>query len=310
MTLDELKQNIGDPTSDDGFNVLQDEVESEIQAGYMADQIDLANYIAQSLVGVSTQLATQNPKRYDDLQKYFTLLSFSAFPACQPQEKINLLQKRLLYAVQKGLDTDEFLKQFYALYENLEFIQTLFRSYAKYMEDNSEQFGSQPIEVDGRRLLPQVKYWLLDYAKFPSRVAKRGPVERLNYANQSPNTKALPQGQREILLRILKLYDEFLNPDIPMSHGQSAYDLGSSNSDGLAGKASSIIDMPYADRAPDEPENTTPIPRQIQAEPGSWQSSVEFGPMPQQSPQSTSHQHDDSALIRDKLDKLHERTGK
>jgi hypothetical protein len=178
------------------------------------------------------------------------------------------------------------------------------------MEDNSEQFGSQPIEVEGRRLLPQLKYWLLDYAKFPSRVAKRGPVERLNYVNQSPNTKALPQGQRELLLRILKLYDEFLNPDIPMNRGQSAYDIGVSSSNSFAGQANSIIEMPYADRAPDEQVESAPVSRQIQAEPGSWQSSVEFGPMPKPVPQPTSQAQDDSALIRDKLDKLHERTGK
>jgi hypothetical protein len=293
MTLDELKQSIGDPTSDEGFAALQEEAESQISAGYIADQIDLANYISRSLVGLGSSLAAKNPKRYDDLQKYFTLLSFAAFNGYSTQDKINLLQKRLLYAVQKGLDIEDFLKQSYDLYESEDFIRELFRGYAKYLEENTEQFGQLPIEVEGRRMQPQLKYWLLDYSKFPSLVAKRGPVERLNYVNQSPNTKALPQGQRETLLKILKLYDEFLNPNIPVRYSQaSPYDNSSSESQSAADRSSSVIDQPYSMRAPAAPQFAPQAPTQ---------------PTPQPVANATTN---DEALIRSKLDKLHERSGK
>jgi hypothetical protein len=309
MTLDEIKQIIGDPASDEGFEQIQLEAEDLLQTGSISDQMDFANYLAGILADPVIGLATKDPKRYDDIYRYFALLSFTAFLAYSPQDKINLLQKKILYAIQKGFDPDILLKQFYTFYESPTFINDIFHSFAKYMEDNTEQFGSQPIEVDGRRMLPQLKYWLLDYAEFPSRVAKRGPVERLNYVNQSANTKALPQGQREILLRVLKLYDEFLNPNIPQRYFEPEDILsdlpGQSNV-----AAQSNLPEPLSISNPADFEDTTQAPRQIQAEPGSWQSSVEFGPMPQQTPQPKSQAQDDSALIRDKLDKLHERTGK
>lgn len=214
MYGDDLKKNIGDPTTDDGFAALKQEADEQLASGYMADQSDLVNYISESLVN-HPQLAAQNPKRYDELQKYWAFLAFAALPSYKRADQANLLQKRLLYAMQKGYDPDDFLREFYSIYESYDFIKDQFQTYAKDLEANTETFGTQPIDVEGKRVVPQLKNWILDYAKFPQKVARRGTVERLNYTNQSVNTKSLPQGQRQLLMTVLKFYDDLLNAEIP-----------------------------------------------------------------------------------------------
>jgi hypothetical protein len=139
-------------------------------------------------------------------------------------------------------------------------------------------------------------------------VAKRGPVERLNYVNQSPNTKSLPQGQRETLLKVLKLYDEFLNPNIPVRYSQaSPYNNSSSENQSAAQSAadrsSSIIDQPYSMRAP-----TMPMPMRPAAPQPAPQPAMQSAANPQAANTATATNDDD--LIRSKLDKLHERSGK
>jgi hypothetical protein len=224
MYLDELKKDIGDPLSEDGFQLLTDEVATQVATGYIADQMDLVNYISQLLTDKGQQVAKDNPKRYDELQRFWVSLAFAAFQGYSLSDKDNLLQRRILYAIQKGFDPQILLNQTYSLYHSEAFIQEVFRGYAHDLEENTETFGSAPITVEGRRMLPQLKYWVLDYSKFPSKVAKRGAVERLNYVDNSANTKALTQGQRDTLLSILKLYDEFLNPTIPEQDASEGYD--------------------------------------------------------------------------------------
>jgi hypothetical protein len=224
MYLDELKTEIGDPLSDEGFQLLCEEAESQIENGYIADQMDLVNYISQLLSDKSSQLVKTNPKRYEELQRYWVLTAFAAFIGYAQDDKNNLLQRRILFAIQKGLDPQSLLDQYYSVFKSEEFIQETFRVFAHDLEENTETFGSTPITVEGKRMLPQLKYWILDYSKFPSKVAKRGAVERLNYVNNSPNAKALTQGQRDVLLSVLKLYDEFMNPTIPKRADADSYE--------------------------------------------------------------------------------------
>lgn len=224
MYLDDLKTDIGDPLSDDGFQRLAEEAESQIDNGYIADQMDLVNYLSQLLSEKGPELAKTNPKRYDELQRYWAFTAFAAFIGYAPGDKDSLLQRRILFAIQRGLDPQSILNQFYSLFQSEEFIKEGFKVFAHDLEENTESFGSVPITVEGRRMLPQLKYWVLDYSKYPTKVAKRGAVERLNYIDHSPNAKGLTQGQREILLSVLKLYDEFLNPVIPRRDGRETYE--------------------------------------------------------------------------------------
>ncbi len=280
MYLDELKTDIGDPLSEEGFAVLKEEAETQIASGYLADQTDLVNYISQLLVDKGVQLSATNPKRFDELQRYWALLAFAAFIGYSAPDKDNLLQRRILYAIQKGLDPESVLKQFYSLYQSDEFIQEAFRVFAHDLEQNTETFGTMPITVEGRRMLPQLKYWILDYAKFPSKSAKRGTVERLNYVNNSPNAKGLTQGQRETLLAVLKLYDEFLNPNIP----QRENDLSFENE---------LTDT-YAETVQENPvPASAAIPVQVPA------STATLSPI---------HENSDQELIADKLENLRERS--
>jgi len=213
--ISELKNQIQNPISDEGFELIKQEVEDQIDSGYLVDQIDLVNYISQVLVDNGPELTSKNPKLYDEFQKCWALLAFAAFPGFAPSDQSNLLQKRLLYAIQKGFDPDDLLREIFSLYESYDYIKEILAVYAHDLESNTEGFGTLPVEVEGKRYLPQVKYWVLDYSRFPSKVAHRGTVERLNYIDQSQNTKPLAQGQRQILLKLLKFYDDLIYANMP-----------------------------------------------------------------------------------------------
>ena len=264
MYLDELKTNIGDPLSDEGYELLCEEAREQIASGYIADQMDLVNYISQLLVDKATQLSTPNTKRYDELQKYWAFLAFAAFIGYTPADKSNLLQRRILFALQKGLDPQSILNQFYSTFESDEFISDMFKVFARDLEQNTENFGTMPITIEGKRMLPQLKYWIMDYSKFPSKVAKRGTVERLNYVNNSANAKALTQGQREILLAVLKLYDEFLNPNIPHKNSAATFENELADTYSAAAQIPTNTSVPVP--APTPPMRvpvSSPIPTQV-----------------------------------------------
>ena len=213
--ISELKDQVQNPISNEGFELIRQEAEDQIASGYIVDQIDLVNYISQILVDNGPELTSKNPKLYDEFQRYWVLLAFAAFPGFAPGDQSNLLQKRLFFAMQKGFNPDDLLREVFFLYESYEYIKEIFTVYARDLENNTEGFGTLPIEVEGKRYLPQIRYWILDYEKFPSHIAHRGTVERINYIDQSQNTKPLAQGQRQILLKLLKFYDDLVYANMP-----------------------------------------------------------------------------------------------
>ena len=92
----------------------------------------------------------------------------------------------------------------------------LFAGFSQLVRQNTEQLGSGSVEVGGVKYLPQLRYWLLDYAKSPSQSARRSSIDRLNYVNTSPNARQLTQPQRAWLLEVLKLHDALASVDRPL----------------------------------------------------------------------------------------------
>jgi hypothetical protein len=211
--LDLQKLNPLDPND---FKKIEIEIKDVLLSenlGYIEEVLD---YLSEVLQNRGPEIESKSPQLYESYQNYWINLAFSSFVSLDVVDQDNLLKTRVFYAVESGYDLNYLLKQFYLFFESDEFIKELFRNFSKSLEQNSEQFGTMPIEFEGRKMLPTLKYWIMDYSKFPSKVSKRGSVERLNYINQSTNTRSLTQVNRQILLKILKFYDDLLNGERPV----------------------------------------------------------------------------------------------
>ena len=176
-------------------------------------QTDFADAIDAMLSQFGTEMQRKDPELWDVYQSFSVMLRFRAFSGFSPQDQTDLIQRKLFYAIQKGFEVSQIMKDFRFYYEDPKTIEERSKDLAKAIEQNMEKLGTVPLEVEGNKYIPQLKYWVLDYSKFPSATSKRSTLERLNYINKSMNVRQLPQIQRQQLLEVLKLYDQFLNPE-------------------------------------------------------------------------------------------------
>ncbi len=217
MELTDLQENLTNLSSARDAGIISIYVEDLLNdAGDLNEIKEFLDYFSEKLNLEGRAIETANPTLYEKYQSYWVLLAFKVFSAIESADQENLLKTRFLSAIQVGFDPEQLIRDYFSNYQNMELIQETFKAFAKNLEQNNEQFGNIPIEIEGRKLLPTLKYWLSDYSKFPSKVAHRGSIERLNYINQSVNTRALPQTQRQLLLKILKFYDDLINPTRPI----------------------------------------------------------------------------------------------
>lgn len=219
-TTNYLKDFIKTLNNLDNFSVMQMYYQGVLDDGTADEQIDFATFLSEFLSKEGAVIQKQNPKMYDAYQRMWYSLVISGFISLSPEDQQGLLMQKVGYAAQNDINLDLILRQYYRQKYAQEDIEIITRTFAKFLEQNTETLGTNPITVQGRRFLPAIKYWIMDYASFPSKNAKRGSIDRLNYINQSINTRPLTQVQKQQLLKILKLYDEFLNPEPPIMEKQ------------------------------------------------------------------------------------------
>jgi hypothetical protein len=212
MDIERFKQLVHDPNSQEGFDNIQAEAEALLEFSNLTERLEFVEYLSEILGQQGKVIQQKSPQYYDKYQYFWLMLVFNSFVGLSEEDQENMLKQRVLSAVKVGFDQDEILTQYYDAYATEKFITEQFKHLSQKLADNSETIGAAPIEIDGKKFLPQLKYWILDYSKFPTKVAKRGSLERLNYINVSPNTRQLTQVQRQQLLQILELYDQLLNP--------------------------------------------------------------------------------------------------
>lgn len=218
MEIEDIKEIIVDPKDKDRLRVLLDFTDEIINAGEMVEREELQQFLAGFLSKNGQTIEQDDPDLYQEIQTKWLLLAFSELSFLEKSDQENLLSKKIFSAIQRGLDPDEIVKQYFARYESDEYVRELFRNYLEALDQNTETLGSLPIEVEGKRMLPNIKYWLLDYSKFPSKNARRGSVERLNYLTQSANVRQLTQGQRQNLSKLLKFYDDLIAGERPLNY--------------------------------------------------------------------------------------------
>jgi hypothetical protein len=204
-----------DPLSVEAVETLQYFGDDLLQNGDDGECQDFVGIIAPLLQQKGVQIERVNPDVYKLYEKYLLLASFKGFLSINDSIQESLIQKKVLAAVQLGFEPDDLITAYQNSFSTPEFIKQEFDRLAKNLEKNTEQFGSTPIELGGSRVLPLIKNWLADYNHLPKQNSSRGSVERLNYINQSQNTRQLTQTQRSLLLKILEFYDDLLNPQVP-----------------------------------------------------------------------------------------------
>jgi len=214
MEISDLQAGIKNPLAPEDFAFIKNECEEMIRIGSPEECKDLANYIGTVLQDYSGQLQA-NPQMFDTYQAYWHRLAFRGFINLPANIKSDLLQRRVLFAVSKGFDPDYFIFKYFDVIGDSAQVRNIFAGFVKLLEQNTETLGGASLTIEDKKYLPQLKNWILDYAKYPSLNARRGSIDRLNYINQSPNVRALTQGQRQVLLRVLKFYDDLLNPEQP-----------------------------------------------------------------------------------------------
>lgn len=211
-----IKNLIDTLNSDENFISLQYYCQGFLDENIPDQCVEFAAYLSELLAKEGPVLEKQKPKMYEEYQKMWYQLVLRGFSALGPEDQSNILEHKLLFMIQRGMEPEEILSQYLKSKYFFEDDQIVLKTLAKYFEQNTETLGTNPITVQGRRFLPAIKYWLMDYASFPSKNAKRGSIDRLNYVNQSINTRPLTQVQKQQLLKILKLYDELLSPEMPV----------------------------------------------------------------------------------------------
>jgi hypothetical protein len=209
-------QNLN-PLEASSFDQVQKVVENVLVSDNMAYAEEALEFLNVLLESKGSELERKLPELYDKYQNYWVQLAFMAFPILDSVDQDNLLKNRVLHAVQQGYEPSRLIFSFFDIFETDEHVKNIFRDFAKSLEQNTETFGTAPIIVEGKKMMPALKYWILDYSKFPSKVAKRGNVERLNYVNQSQNARSLTQVYKQQLLKILKFYDDLITGERPLT---------------------------------------------------------------------------------------------
>ncbi len=217
MQASDLSQFITDPSSAQDAQLIREQTEDILLYGDNVEKQEYLALLSDILAKNGTKLENGNVQLFDQYQGLWVRLAFGSFINLSTADQNNLLEKRLLFAIENGLEPSDLLKDFYSYYEDESVVSGLLKALSRSLEKNDETLGNAPIEIEGKRYAPAMKYWILDYSKFPSKSAHRSAVERLNYSNQSPNTRQLTQVQRQSLLKFLKLYDDLVFAERPVT---------------------------------------------------------------------------------------------
>jgi hypothetical protein len=212
MEVEDLKSLINDPSADADADMICIEALDVLDNGEDWEKAKLADFLSELMMTDGAKIAKANPQAYDDYQYYILALALSTFASLSEDDQATLLKQRMLAAVGYGIDLNVIPEQYYELYYTEESVANAFKEFSDLLMQNQESLGAAPLEIDGKKYLPQLRYWILDYTKFPTKVAKRTALERVNYINTGYNTRQLTQIQRSHLVEVLSLYDTLVNP--------------------------------------------------------------------------------------------------
>ena len=154
-----------------------------------------------------------NQDLYTRISKIFYKLFWQALPALGSKFKTNALNNNVVFLLRNELDLKYYIQKLLSTYEyglgpDKEERQHLIYS----LQNNSERLGDQSITVENVKDLPTVKNWIKDYNSSQSFKGGRSHFNQINYISNSQNIKNLTAKDKEILSKILEIYDWLLFP--------------------------------------------------------------------------------------------------
>ncbi len=134
-------------------------------------------------------------------------LELVAMTSLPEQEVASLLEKYCLRGFREGVDLFSNLEVFFVLFRD-PLTGDLSRStFTRALSSNIEKIGSKHLQAGNLQVPPTIGNWIRDYSRgYPSDKVLTH-LEELEYVNTNPNTRLLTHGERDLLLKVIRLYD-------------------------------------------------------------------------------------------------------
>ncbi len=149
------------------------------------------------------------PAAFQAYQEMILRLKFSAFTFLTDNDIDELFSAHILFALRNDIDVRTLLYLRLSFYEDGLEHGAMRRRYIQRFHENMERLGSAPLTMkessDSEE--PFVSNWLRDYDQFFESFRIRSGFEQASYLSQSANVKKLNENEKEILAKLLRLYD-------------------------------------------------------------------------------------------------------
>ncbi|HEV8601456.1 MAG TPA: hypothetical protein VGQ87_02550 [Patescibacteria group bacterium] len=171
-----------------------------------------------NLIQQIPELADNDPILYREYLRMLTVLKGSLLSNMMDTDVAAFLKENLLFALEvPDFELTDKLNDVFILARGFPVrIDDLKKMFSHALEENLEYLGTEGLKMknEEEERTPTVRNWILDYNQFAARFLnpaakqiKRGGVERAAYITQSENVANLNEDEKQILLRVLALYD-------------------------------------------------------------------------------------------------------
>jgi len=187
---------------------LENEVIFE-EINQLADEYCKDNYIGESgeLLNFLNKLITKSKDSYilDKYQPILDKLAWVYFGFLGKSDLKKLLESKLLLGINLEINFMDKISTLF--YLNVSNIVELRRILLDSLKNNLEHLGKDVLIIESREEIPAVKNWLIDYDEFID-IEKGGEnIDLVNYLNANDNVKKLNKQDRNILVKILEVYN-------------------------------------------------------------------------------------------------------
>lgn len=169
--------------------------------------------VLQKLLAEKEEFSEDQPD-YKQYKNMVVLLKLIVLYTLPEKDVAILLKNSLLLAIQNNIDMADKLDIFLYLHkDNLTGYQSR-RSFITAMVENTEKVGEAPLQKESSSITipPLVGNWLKNFfGSYPSG-KELARLEEVEYVNNNVNAKKLSQPDKDLLLKILRVYDHIRFP--------------------------------------------------------------------------------------------------
>ncbi|MDD5110682.1 MAG: hypothetical protein PHI63_05740 [Patescibacteria group bacterium] len=165
----------------------------------------------------SPTFRVEQPGQWEKYQALIVQLQWACVPILTDDEVENLFRKHLLFAFEREVDVEAKLGGFFRIHRDTETLGYRRLIVLRGLKENQEQIGREgiPIGGSGTDVAPTVQNWLRDYDQSTPRSRTRGVLAQEHYLSTGTKGKKLTPPQRDMVRRLVKLYDFLRYPQLP-----------------------------------------------------------------------------------------------